>query len=441
MKKRATAFLAVMILGFNAMAGLPEQLPPGDYEPKNLYGSGKVKYDKSLTPEQVRELRDNSFRNAKVWVQPSTPISEAKLDVTSPIDGNFEGAFDPNTELYCRWVWSEVGGKSRKFYCVLPGGDLVKVRYSIEENDPQTGESKIKKFNPEVFGSMAAQRLLRALGFGAHRSFLVKKIRCFGCPPNPHEAALVLSSPWEDLRIAWVKNNGGVRKIIDGRETLVYPINYDRYQDFQMVAIERKMFHKEISPKVGSTEIEGWSFKDLDSNVASTTAEKDALKILAAMLNHGDAKAKNQDLMCADEVIGKDGICRQPRAIIGDLGVTFGAAFSLFRGMKFLPGQEGLRLKDWNKACIWKEGEEGRTIKVKGSPNSSLKTALVSKEGREFLTSLLEQLSDQQLTDLFVGAQVSKLPFENLEDRNPQLWVAAFKEKIRQVKEGTCPAR
>ena len=64
-----------------------------------------------------------------------------------------------------------------KFDCVLPDGEVVKVKYGR---------------NGEIHAELAASRLLAALGFGADRMYLVPRLRCYGCVRTPFYTVKVL---------------------------------------------------------------------------------------------------------------------------------------------------------------------------------------------------------------------------------------------------------
>jgi hypothetical protein len=65
----------------------------------------------------------------------------------------------------------------------------------------------------------------------------------------------------------------------------------------------------------------------------------------------------------------------------------------------------------------------------------------ISEDGRRLLVSLLEQLSPSQLTDLFTRSRITTFDTVSLENRRADAWVAAFQEKVRELKEaGPCPA-
>src|SRR5436190_19631629 len=70
-------------------------------------------------------IRDDALAAARVWTPPATPVSGANLRDNPP----GPGAFREDDEVTCRFELKTVGGLTPKFYCVLPSGDAIKVKY------------------------------------------------------------------------------------------------------------------------------------------------------------------------------------------------------------------------------------------------------------------------------------------------------------------------
>jgi len=64
----------------------------------------------------------------------------------------------------------------------------------------------------------------------------------------------------------------------------------------------------------------------------------------------------------------------------------------------------------------------------------------ISESGRAFLADLLNQLSDAQLHDLFDVARVDLRIIDETPTASIDEWVAAFKDKRRQITDTRCPA-
>ena len=68
--------------------------------------------------------------------------------------------------------------------------------------------------------------------------------------------------------------------------------------------------------------------------------------------------------------------------------------------------------------------------------------ARVSEEGRQFLTSRLNQLSDAQIADLFSGARFDKQDGLLTAARPVSEWVGVFKARVKALTDGPpCPDR
>ena len=98
---------------------------------------------------------------AQVWQATDIPSMNIKVGPTGP------GAFPFRAEVDCNYLDKELSGRSPKFACMRAGDDELKVKFGGT--------------NGEVYGEVAASRLLWALGFGADHMYPVKVI-CHGCP-------------------------------------------------------------------------------------------------------------------------------------------------------------------------------------------------------------------------------------------------------------------
>ena len=186
--------------------------------------------------------------------------------------------------------------------------------------------------NGEVYSEVAASRLFWALGFGADHMYSVK-VLCDGCP----------------------ERFGGIARA-----------NGDRL--FDPAAVERKLPGREIA--------DSWDWDELDEVDAAaggaTVAERDALKLLAVMLQHTDSKAEQQRIVCVDEE-GESGGCQVPLMMINDLGLTFGRA-NTFN----LQPRGSANLAEWSKVPVWADPE--RCVgNLAGSFTGTLKNPVISE--------------------------------------------------------------
>ncbi len=324
------------------------------------------------------DIRLQALRRAQVW----RPVNTSGLDMKA--GPTHVSGFAPGATVTCEYDEEKLTG-TPKFNCALAPGDKVRVKY---------GEQ-----NGEVYSEVAASRLLWALGFGADRVYPVTVV-CNGCPPDP------------------------IRNHKKGAGTTT----------FTPAVIERKMPGDEIELSKDS----GWAWVELtfvdETSGGAPLAHRDALKLLAAMIQHTDSKPQQQRLLCLDTEMGKtsaaDGACAHPFMMINDLGKTFGTA-SMFNN----DAKSAVNFKEWSKTPVWKDGA-GCVAQLSKSMTGSLEHPKIGEAGRRFLSGLLSQLSDRQLRDLFEVAQFTKRdPAVTVED-----WVAAFKKKRDDIAARTCPA-
>lgn len=338
--------------------------------------------------------RDAALKSARVWIAPKVPVGSADFSVNTPgPDG-----FDTNADVECRFSLEPVGGTTAKFYCTLPSGDRIKVKYS-ERPLP----------NGEVPAEIAASRLLAALGFPVDRMNRVKSVRCQGCPPLPQQALQCL----EKGQAAVVCLQGS---------------SPDRVVTFEQVAIERAL----EGDKIESSKDQGWSWYELDQISAeaggSSRADVDALRLMAMLLAHWDNKGANQRLLCPEGAERADGSCRTPLAAIKDLGATF--------------GPKRVDLDNWKQVPIWTDPKSCR-VSMKALPfeGATFGEAQISEEGRQFALKLLRQLTLPQLNTLFDASGVAAFRGVLGKGHPPQAWTDAFVAKVDQIASaGPCPA-
>src|SRR6266852_10796 len=290
-----------------------------------------------------RTLRKHSrlafIQRAQLWTL--TDVSEMDIRV-----GPGTGAFQPNETVRCDYVTRlQLPGSTRKFYCDVGDGDVVKVRYG--------------KDNGEVEGGLLASRLLWALGVGADRVYPVRVI-CRGCSPDP-----------------WNR-----RERIPGE------------QMFDPATIERKPKGDDMNGEDKG----GWSWAELDlideRQGGAPKAHRDALKLLAVFMQHTDSKPEQQRLLCLPGGLTDSG-CDRPFMMVHDVGVTFGHANLFNRN-----GPGSVNFNGWSKTPIWRDAPTcvGNMSKSFGG---TLADPKISEAGRQFLADRLVQLTDQQLRDLF----------------------------------------
>jgi hypothetical protein len=336
---------------------------------------------KAAKPVLDAEARRDAIARARVWAPTDVP----RMDIARGPGG--KGSFPPGATVSCTYVERTSPGNTPKFYCRLRDGREVKVKYG--------------RANGEVYAEVAATRLLWALGFAADAMYPAT-VTCLGCPKEP----------------------GG-------------PPRPGVVTTYDAAAIERKAAGRELEGRDG----DGWSWTELDTIEpapgGSSRAERDALKLLAAMLQHTDSKADQQSLVCRDDGPRDRKTCRHPWLLISDLGKTFGRANAFNRDA---PGS--VNLAAWAGTPMW-NGTSGCRANLTRSVTGTLEDPVISDEGRRFLASLLRRLTDAQLRALFTVARFpmrSEARFADAGGRDVEAWVAAFKEKVAQIADRSCTA-
>ncbi len=328
------------------------------------------------------DKRSDLISRAEIWKPTSVPLMDLFV---GPVGLD---AFRFDETVHCQYVPKQHRhGTSRKFFCRLTSGEVVKVRYGQDNN--------------EVYGQVAASRLLWALGFGANANYPVQVI-CNGCS----------SDPWNDADPV--------------AQTVV----------FSPATIERKEKGLEINADEEASQ--GWGWDELettgDRRGANYRAQVDALKLLGVFFTHVDSRPNNQRLVCLEAgIVDENGQkhCIKPFMYLSDVGTTFGAAHER-------SGFTTLKLRYWKKWPVWSDPENCiADLEPSEETDGMLRSPHVSEAGRKFLADLLMQLSDAQIKDLFRAAradQVDQLPgHASIEE-----WVEAFKERRAQIVDHRC---
>lgn len=344
----------------------------------------------ATAPQPAVEIRAAALRAARVWQQPAVPIASANLR------GNptGEGGFGVDADVACRFSPTDVEGTTPKFNCEVAEGDVIKVKYG--------------KINPELFTEVAATRLLSALGFPTDRVYVVRSVRCAGCPKFPFPALLCLAK------------TGLEEPCFSGG------LDFRRVRTIKPATIERRL----PGDKIEASKDQGWSWYELDridqSSGGSPIAEVDALRLMAVVLAHWDNKGENQRLVCPPGKRLPDGGCSAPVAIISDLGGTFGPT--------------KLELHNWRQTPVWVDPAKcAVSMKTLPFEGATFPDRQISEAGRKMLLGLLEQLSEAQLVDLFESSGMTSYDQLTAEARNPTAWAAVFLDKVRQIRDaGPC---
>jgi hypothetical protein len=335
---------------------------------------------------ELSDLRNLAMRQAKVWTP--TDISTVDLGANPP---DATGLLSQPI-VRCRYLDGPARGTTAKFDCVLPDGEIVKVKYG------NTGE---------IHAEIAASRLLAALGFGADRMYMVPRVRCYGCVRTPYYTMKVLD-------------------YVHARERLVRSVPEDSYTDFEWVAVERRLEGVEIE----AGDRDGWAWHELDPvdpARGANRAERDALRLVAMVLSHWDNKAPNQRLMCLSPS-APEGACARPFAYIHDLGATF--------------GPNKVALEHWSAVPIWSDRRRC-TVSMRQFPYSggTFPDTQISEAGRRLIARQLTGLTESRLVALFTAAHFPEFHGGRGTAADPKRWAAVFLDKVRQIADaGPCPS-
>ncbi len=336
----------------------------------------------TLTPERAPN------RESAAWKARMALLARAKVFVTPANDVDL---LDQKSPVECRYVAKPTTGTTSKFFCRLPDGELIKIKYGA---------------TPERLAETAATRLLTALGFGADRVTLLPRLRCLGCPVHPYETRM-----WAERYFA-----GWLLDLLTGGDTP---------RDFEWVSAERKLPGRAIEVDG----FEGWDYYELDAvdpaKGGATKAEVDALKLIGIFLEHWDNKSSNQRLVCEEGPGGSDpsAPCQRPLLILQDVGSTFGP-FSVDE-------------TEWVRTRIW--ADAGQCLVAMGHSDQSTELMPISEAGRELLASKLRQLSEAQIATIFTAANFPE-PRTGQSNGNVTAWIKAFEDRVRQIADRpACP--
>ena len=295
-------------------------------------------------------------------------------------------SLQPDQDVSCTYLYKtheDLGGTSPKFECQGQNGKTYRIKYGVKAHT-----------------TVAASRLLWALGFGAAISTPVK-VMCAGCPPDP-----------------WNKPQP-----IQGKTS------------FKEAVIQKLKEGKEITIQ-GKAEV-GWSWKKdlpLVSKAAggATRAQIDALKLIAVFIQQGDTKSAQQKLICRPEDYDPNtDVCRKPYMYVYDLGNTFGSD-----GLRVHP----LNFEKWKHKSVFKDQSicTGNLRQNIGNGRDGLTLPKISEEGRLFLADLLSQfISDRsRVVAMFEVAHMEMADHRHSADD----WADVFTLKALEIiNHSSCP--
>jgi len=374
------------------------------------------------------ESRAAYLARATIWKDPGVLSPDDILDGPS---GVFTYTFAEATAedgIGCTFAkpGKQLSGNSPKFLCTTSQGRSLRVKYW----DPERGTG-----NREVFATVAATRLMWALGFDVLHA-LPMNVRCDQCPKNP----MTGEGP---------------------RSTRRYLADLQSFPP--------------SGPLILSYEDrdQGWSWRELDAAIKALppgpdrTRQRthfDALTLLGVFMQHGDRKPEQQFLYCdgpVDLSAGQmrrweDGdrapillerpdaaSCPQAAAVIFDVGATFGGA-----GRTSSEETAKMNLDAWRNKPVFKDTDDGtcrgRLTVSFAARHDGEPDPVITEDGRRLLLEQLERLTPAHVRALFAASRVDRLrgPPPKTKAGNSSTtideWVAVFQDKVRQIDAHRC---
>ena len=380
-------------------------------------------------PQRLRYLA-----TARIWSDPGE-VTPEMVTAGRPLKQQSEGieAVLRGQPLPCDFATpgKDLGGNTPKFACKTPGGTTIRVKYSNGSKDG----------NREIFSAVVAAKLLWALGFVSDPIYPIT-IDCKDCPADP------------------MAGTGS------------------RARRSYLATFQPEQSHLVIVDKDDADQ--GWRWGEVDEAIAKLpegpVRERqrmhfDALTLLGVFIQHGDRKPEQQRLECRgalDPSAGEaqpgkrdsgapvfversDGsACSEPVIALQDIGATFGGAGRTSKS------NSKMNLEAWTNRPVFKPakaGAAGAVAECRGNLTVSMAAGdggrgdpRIGEAGRAFLEQRLLLLTDAHIRALMATARVEKLS-ESHEWRDPvsgtthvgsEAWVAAFKDKVRQITQRRC---
>jgi hypothetical protein len=269
-------------------------------------------------------------------------------------------------------------GRTPKFLCRPGRAKPVKIKWGAD--------------NGEIYAEVAGTRLLWALGFPADAVYPVE-VECTGCAADP----------WRDRR----------------------PHPGHRPPPFTPATLERERPGTTIAER----RHQGWAWTELaavdPARGGALPAHTDALRLLAAFIQHRDSKPDNQRLFCPPAARRRDADgrldCDAPVMMIADLGSTFGGPRRL--------GLNTVRMDVtvWRTQPVWRDAARCiANVRGERDARDGLRDPAIGEAGRQLLGALLRDLTDADVRAVFVAARAERRG-------GVDAWVAAFDEKRAAV--------
>jgi hypothetical protein len=347
--------------------------------------------------------REKYLKRAQVW----HPVDIPAMDIMAGPQSDFAVPFDSEVTCTFEEPKEKPTGVNPKFNCRNEQGEILRVKYG----------------SPEVYSEVAATRLFWALGFYADEMYPVR-LKCLGCPPTPADP-----KPGDE-RATRIIEDAVIERTFPG------------------IVLETK-----------SDEGVNWKeFEEIDEKEGGASRrDRDALKLLATFVQDADTKPENQRLACYQQDFRNAGgsgepFCTKPVVMIQDIGSTFGSG-----GIASISKMD---YKGWRETEVFNTAEEAKQLvktdqkfcvgnvvasmgATKGTVDLGLTHPFIGEEGRQFLSDLMNQLTHQQIRDLFRVSRIDRLDQHIGSDGDEREitaddWALVFEQKRAKINEERC---
>ncbi len=380
-----------------------------------------IAVSKTIVPDSDDE-RFEYIKKSNSWIGNTSPLAK-KID--GPLQEKEIKQFSYNELIECSFseplADDPPAGKTPKFWCIDKNGNRLKIKYQ---------NINTKELNDGIFGETLSTRLFWMLGFPADSIYPVQ-VKCSNCPEKP----------WDYIQgyFAKVKQDRG-EHISEGEKKYIQELSKPRVQNLLIntAVIEIKFPHDTIEIKKN----QGWSWQEFKKILTKDNHYRihhEALALLSAFIQHADNKPEQQRLVCMDEERKKDEKCKNPVIMIQDLGFSFGHGY-IDGGRKTSTAS----LNGFINAPIWSSEEQCITKINYYKWTGEEANIQISEDGRAFFVNLINQLTDDDLINLFVPARLYLKPeLINIEGQDRAVtimdWIKAFKERTSKISSHRCP--
>ena len=285
----------------------------------------------------------------------------------------------------------------------------LKVKYRSPDNSNPV-------YHREMYSEVAATRLLWALHYPADRMYRVARVHCHRCPRHPFKdrdpAAEGRYTTFEDVAIELRYGAGQVE-------------NYDKWLDGGWSwggELLRLRY--------------GWAS---DGFSPEQKMHFDGLVVLMNIVQQVSKPPHQNRLVCLRgniQQLGQYKFCPDTVLLVHDLGATFGR-------------RRPDSLNSWREMRVWADPETcSAALPARTLDQFKVERYAIGKAGQAFILGLLDQLSDEHLRALFESAGFERYDLTLVASGGPassresraiiDAWIAAFREKVEQVRGGSC---